>query len=162
MVVSISTALCSLVTLYLLSSHAGVAVVEPLHFMGYWPPGLVDSARALLLTALLFAGPLYESLFIDGAFQQWLHLEPLKELWADWPTWRNMVAVSFPQAILNFCCCRPSCLHPVLSNHLYPSPTPTHIFTSASALTPFLTSYTPLLAFSFVSQIPLTSLLIIS
>ncbi|KAI8717932.1 hypothetical protein NCS52_00870600 [Fusarium sp. LHS14.1] len=91
-VVSLSTAICSLVTLYLLSSHAAIAIPNPLHFMGYWPVGLVDAARALWLTALLFAGPLYESLFVDGAARQWLHLQPLRDLWTDWPTWRNMVA----------------------------------------------------------------------
>lgn len=90
---SLSTALCSLITLYLLSSHGAVAVREPLHFMGYWPPGLIDAARVLWLTALLFAGPLYESLVIDGTAHQWLRLEPLRDLWTDWPTWRNMVAV---------------------------------------------------------------------
>lgn len=93
LVVSLSTAVCSLVTLYLLSSHGTIAVREPLHFMGYWPLGLIDAARALGLTALLFAGPLYESLVIDGAVHQWLRLEPLRDLWHDWPTWRNLVAV---------------------------------------------------------------------
>ncbi|KAH7262673.1 hypothetical protein BKA59DRAFT_36886 [Fusarium tricinctum] len=92
LVVSLSTAICSLVTLYLLSAHGAVAVRKPLHFMGYWPLGLFDAARALGLTALLFAGPLYESLVIDGAAHQWLHLEPLRDLWTDWPTWRNLVA----------------------------------------------------------------------
>lgn len=80
-------------TLYLLSSHAAIAIPSPLHFMGYWPVGLVDAARVLWLTALLFAGPLYESLVVEGAARQWLHLQPLKDLWTDWPTWRNMVAV---------------------------------------------------------------------
>lgn len=92
LVVSLSTAVCSLVTLALLSSRLS-SQKQPLHLMGYWPPGLVDSARALWLTALLFAGPLYESLVIDGAAREWLTLKPLKELWVDWPTWRNMVAV---------------------------------------------------------------------
>ncbi|KAH6893604.1 hypothetical protein B0T10DRAFT_278092 [Thelonectria olida] len=90
-VVSLSTAVCSLVTLGLLSSQPQQQRT-PLHLMGYWPPGTTEAARALWLTALLFAGPLYESLVIDGAVHQWLTLEPLKELWVDWPTWRNMVA----------------------------------------------------------------------
>ncbi|KAM5353759.1 hypothetical protein ACJ41O_000409 [Fusarium nematophilum] len=87
LVVSLSTALCSLVTLYLLSSSS-IAHPEPLHFMGYWPIGLWDAARALWLTALLFAGPLYESLVVDGAAR----LEPLRDIWNDWSIWRNMVA----------------------------------------------------------------------
>ncbi|KAH7140552.1 hypothetical protein EDB81DRAFT_798161 [Dactylonectria macrodidyma] len=90
-VVSLSTAVCSLLTLALLSFQLS-SQQQPLHLMGYWPIGLIDAARALWLTALLFAGPLYESLVIDGVAREWLTLEPLKELWVDWPTWRNMVA----------------------------------------------------------------------
>ncbi|KAK7429511.1 CAAX prenyl protease [Neonectria magnoliae] len=92
-VVSLSTAVCSLMTLGLLLSSQRSSRLQlqqqPLHLMGYWPPGLGDAARALWLTALLFAGPLYESLVVDGAARQWTTLQPL---WVDWPTWRNMVA----------------------------------------------------------------------
>lgn len=91
--VSCSTALCSLVTLSLLSFHDALAVDRPLHLMGYWPSGFREACGTLFLTALLFAGPLYESLIIDGAWRQWVHLEPLTELWTDWSQWRNMVAV---------------------------------------------------------------------
>lgn len=61
--------------------------------MGYWPLGLLEAATSLFLTALLFAGPLYERLFIDGAWHAWLRLEPLNAVWSDWPSWRNFVAV---------------------------------------------------------------------
>lgn len=61
--------------------------------MGFWPPGLEATAGALSLTALLFAAPLYERLVIDGAWSAWVRLEPLRALWSDWPTWRNLVAV---------------------------------------------------------------------
>ncbi|KAI5457911.1 hypothetical protein BGZ63DRAFT_416973 [Mariannaea sp. PMI_226] len=92
-VVSLSTTACSLVTVALLSSQPSQEKeLQSLRLMGYWPPGIIEAARALWLTALLFAGPLYESLVIGGAFRQWLTLEPLRMLWVDWPTWRNMVA----------------------------------------------------------------------
>lgn len=61
--------------------------------MGYWPIGIGDTAKALLLTGLLFAAPLYECMVIDGYWNQWLRLEPLCRLWTEWPMWRNMVAV---------------------------------------------------------------------
>ncbi|KPM36896.1 hypothetical protein AK830_g9678 [Neonectria ditissima] len=92
---SLSTAVCSLVTLALLSPQLSSRLQsqqQPLHLMGYWPVGLGEASRALWLTALLFAGPLFESLVVDGAARQWTTLQPLKELWVDWPTWRNMVA----------------------------------------------------------------------
>ncbi|KAF4587567.1 CaaX prenyl protease [Ophiocordyceps camponoti-floridani] len=49
-------------------------------------------AKASLLTALLFAGPIFECLLVDGLWRQWLRLAPLKRLCHDWPTWRNIVA----------------------------------------------------------------------
>lgn len=63
------------------------------HIMGYWPLGLGEAGRALFLTTLLFAAPLYESIILDGAWQQWLRLEPLRHVLVDWPAWRNIVAV---------------------------------------------------------------------
>ncbi|XWW99038.1 hypothetical protein V2A60_007043 [Cordyceps javanica] len=58
--------------------------------MGYWPVRLLESAKALVLTAILFTGPLYEALLIEG---RWRHLgSDLQHLWQSWPEWRNIVA----------------------------------------------------------------------
>lgn len=67
--------------------------------MGYWPLGLVEALRALLLTALLFLGPLFESLVVEGYWREWMTGEPVKELLSDWITWRNLVAVSYSAAL---------------------------------------------------------------
>ena len=93
--VSISTAACSIVTWIVLSRRPDSS---PWRAMGYWPLGLTESATVLFLTALLFAAPLYEALFIDGAWRRWLQLEPVRQVWTDWPTWRNLVAVSFDRS----------------------------------------------------------------
>lgn len=90
--VSVSTTACSVLTLVLLSVHPAAA--SPWRLMGYWPLGLVEAAWALFLTALLFAAPLYERLVVDGAWEDWMRLEPLSAVWSDWPSWRNLVAVS--------------------------------------------------------------------
>lgn len=97
---SLSTAACSLASLgllHLLPAPTGRddAPVTPWHLMGYWPLGLLEATRALALTALLFAGPLFEALLVDGGWRLWLRLEPLADIWSDWPTWRNLVAVRF-------------------------------------------------------------------
>ncbi|KAL6850895.1 CAAX prenyl protease [Amphichorda felina] len=88
--VSLSTVACSLATFILLSAHP--AATSPLRLMGYWPLGLVEAASALFLTALLFAAPLYETVFINGSWSLWLRLQPLATIWSDWPSWRNIVA----------------------------------------------------------------------
>ncbi|RDA82521.1 hypothetical protein CP532_0883, partial [Ophiocordyceps camponoti-leonardi (nom. inval.)] len=104
--VSFSTTACSLITYLILrhlsimtgtelssgSTYPIVVSRSALHLMGYWPPGILETAKASLLTALLFAGPIYERLFFEGLWKQWLQLRPLTLLWEDWPTWRNIIA----------------------------------------------------------------------
>ncbi|PHH77590.1 hypothetical protein CDD82_3452 [Ophiocordyceps australis] len=88
--VSASTLICSLTTFFILR-HTDLPS-SPLRHMGYWPVGLSETANVLLLTALLFSAPIYESLLIDGWWRDWVRLDPLGSLWTHWPTWRNLVA----------------------------------------------------------------------
>lgn len=139
--VSLSTIACSIITILLLhhlcdgdgdiAAAARASWPNPLRLMGYWPVGIVDAAKATVLTALLFAGPLYECLLIDGAWRQWLsRLQPLHMVWTDWPTWRNMVAVcSFgyferlPQLTRSLSVCRA-----LLLRNAFSAPQPSHFF----------------------------------
>lgn len=92
--VTLSTTACSIATLTTLCCLSRQR--PALYLMGYWPVRLLESAKALLLTATLFAGPLYESLFIDGG---WRYIGTgLQRLWQSWPEWRNIVAVCAPRA----------------------------------------------------------------
>lgn len=91
--VSISTTLCSVMTFILIHSLRSGPVLETLHLMGYWPLDPKPVAKATALTALLFAAPLYESFLIDGGYKDWASFRPLKEVWQEWPSWRNLVAV---------------------------------------------------------------------
>ena len=94
--VSISTALCSVVTFLVLSALSENESSSALQAMGYWPLGLWDALRSLLLVALLFAAPLYEALLIDGLWKEWTTLRPLYSVWHEWTSWRNLVMVSPP------------------------------------------------------------------
>ena len=94
--VSLSTTFCSAATFALIWNSSSANQVSPWHLMGYWPLGVYDSCKTLLLTSLLFAGPLYECLIVDGVWESWIRLEPVSQLWTDWPMWRNMVAVRIP------------------------------------------------------------------
>ncbi|QPG95768.1 hypothetical protein C2857_001996 [Epichloe festucae Fl1] len=90
--VSLSTALCSLVTFVLVKRSPISLNVSPWNLMGYWPIGMVEAGKTVLLTGLLFLGPLYECLLIDGNWRSWSSLDPLKQVWSDLAVWRNMVA----------------------------------------------------------------------
>ncbi|KAI1189872.1 CaaX protease [Nemania serpens] len=98
--VSLTCVVCSLITFAILTSKGRVASHEALHSMGYWPLGLPEAVRSLLLTAVLFAGPLYEALLVDGEWRHWLSLEPVTSLFGDWIRWRNIIAGPFTEEVL--------------------------------------------------------------
>ncbi|RCI10911.1 hypothetical protein L249_5398, partial [Ophiocordyceps polyrhachis-furcata BCC 54312] len=135
--VSLSTVACSLITYFILrraslttgtiphnGSVSSTTISRCLHFMGFWPPGLLETFQASLLTALLFAGPIYERLLVDGLWRQWLQLIPLKLLWEDWPTWRNIIAGPITEECLFRSAATPLLLHTNahLTNIIFLSP----------------------------------------
>lgn len=80
---------------YLILSYFGHGDASShLHAMGFWPLGIKETASTLLLTATLFAGPLYETLLLDGAWKEWTSLRALSSTWSSLITWRNIVIVS--------------------------------------------------------------------
>ncbi|KAK0621302.1 hypothetical protein B0T17DRAFT_494880 [Bombardia bombarda] len=90
--VTASTLLCSVVTYVILARTAGAGPFDVLHMMGLWPLALADSARALFLTALLFAGPLFSYFVVDAGWRTWLRFEPVRKVLNEWIPWRNVVA----------------------------------------------------------------------
>ena len=91
--VSLSCVICCLSTYVVLVHYAHGTPAAALHMMGLWPVAFFDSLRALFLTAALFAGPLFSYLVVDRGVYEWLKLQPLNELWNEWTTWRNIIAV---------------------------------------------------------------------
>ncbi|KAI1282295.1 CaaX protease [Xylaria sp. FL0933] len=98
--VSLTCVVCSLITFVILTSQGHATHAEALHSMGYWPLGLAETARSLLLTAILFSGPLYETLLVDGAWRQWLSLYPVTSLFSEMIRWRNIIAGPFTEEVL--------------------------------------------------------------
>ncbi|XDG01203.1 hypothetical protein ABKA04_000818 [Annulohypoxylon sp. FPYF3050] len=98
--VTLTSAICSTITFVILTSQDRVTTAEAFHALGYWPIGLVEAGKCLLLTATLFAGPLYEYLVVDEGWREWLALRPLSDLFAEWTTWRNIVAGPFTEEVL--------------------------------------------------------------
>ncbi|KAI2471701.1 hypothetical protein F4781DRAFT_386367 [Annulohypoxylon bovei var. microspora] len=98
--VSLTSVVCSTITFVILTSQGRATTAEALHALGYWPVGLVEAGKCLLLTAILFAGPLYEYLVVDEGWRDWLALRPLSVLFAEWTTWRNIVAGPFTEEVL--------------------------------------------------------------
>lgn len=99
--VLLSCTLCTLSTALVLT-HYDASPRDILHLTGWYPPALLSSLRALGLTALLFLGPLFDSLVVERSYALWTSLPPpaLAELWSEWTTWRNIVAGPVTEEIL--------------------------------------------------------------
>lgn len=108
----------SLATLAVLVIKGGYDNPRAFHAMGYMPVGIMESLRALLLTATLFLGPLFETLVVEGYWREWLAGQPLKDVFQDWITWRNIVVVS-TVVHLHF---SPAQFYPRCSNQLHSCP----------------------------------------
>ncbi|KXX75221.1 putative CAAX prenyl protease 2 [Madurella mycetomatis] len=98
--VTLSCLLCTATTYVVLVRTGGEAPAAALHLLGVWPPAAGDSFRVLLLTALLFAGPLFSYLIVERGWYEWMRLAPVKEVWSEWTTWRNIVAGPITEEIL--------------------------------------------------------------
>ncbi|TGJ87349.1 hypothetical protein E0Z10_g1372 [Xylaria hypoxylon] len=98
--VSLTCVICSLITFVILTSQGRATNGAALHSMGYWPLGLAEAGRTLLLTAILFSGPLYETLLVDGGWRKWLSLHSVSSLFSEWIRWRNIIAGPFTEEVL--------------------------------------------------------------
>lgn len=114
--VTLTCVAASLTTLAVLTRVGGHGFGGALHALGYWPVGLAEALRALLLTALLFLGPLFESLVVEEGWRDWTTFEPVKEVLREITAWRNIVAVcALPRSF----CPLPPPVHPT-SASLHP------------------------------------------
>lgn len=112
--VSLTCVLASLATFLVLAKYAHIDHPRILHVMGYWPLGLAESLRAVLLTAILFTGPLFEYLVVEAGWRDWYgsrlvaqgsttsFLQPAREVifGGDWVAWRNYMAGPLTEEIL--------------------------------------------------------------
>lgn len=91
--VTVSTMVATISTTCILLNQPYIDGKVTARLMGYWPVGLSETARSLFLTAILFAGPVFESLIVNGGWRDWVGLTPIKEVWSDLLAWRTIVVV---------------------------------------------------------------------
>ncbi|MCJ1469176.1 hypothetical protein MMC07_007809 [Pseudocyphellaria aurata] len=90
--VTVSGILSSLTTIYVISTYAHPPPAEVLRLLGWYPISILDVAKAFLLTALLFAGPLFEKGIVQSGWREWIRGRSLHESLSSWIGWRNYVA----------------------------------------------------------------------
>ncbi|KIW79374.1 hypothetical protein Z517_05986 [Fonsecaea pedrosoi CBS 271.37] len=81
-------------TLYLLVGTAKLSVTDALHMLGCWPVRPWDLLRSFALTLLLYVGPLFEKVFVEGEFDNLRQrgVAAISETLSSWQGYRNYVA----------------------------------------------------------------------
>ncbi|KAF2742151.1 Abi-domain-containing protein [Sporormia fimetaria CBS 119925] len=87
--VTVSTFLCIALAAYVLRQYKHASLSDTLRLMGWYPVSLVDTARTILLVAILFAGPLFEAGIVDGGWKNWIRGTPLLDAVSSWVGYRN-------------------------------------------------------------------------
>lgn len=83
-----------------ISARAKMSYSNIFHLLGWYPFSPLDIAKVMSLTALLFAGPLFEKGVIESGWQQWVKGRDLRETLSSWIGWRNYIAGPFTEEVL--------------------------------------------------------------
>jgi prenyl protein peptidase len=97
--VTCSSILSIALSVFVLHRSAHLSPPDILHLLGAWPVSPLDSARTILLVAILFAGPLFEYGIVDGQWRDWVRGREVFQTLSSWIGYRNYVVVRqcFPQ-----------------------------------------------------------------
>lgn len=89
-----------LVTTYLLAIKGHATPQDVLRLYGVWPVHLLDMGKVLGLAMVLYTGPLYENLIVDGG---WRCLTPKTfkaELFDSWTGYRNLLVAPIAEELV--------------------------------------------------------------
>ncbi|KAJ5778993.1 hypothetical protein N7457_006713 [Penicillium paradoxum] len=90
----------SVVVLWLIVGEGNSSLGAGIRLLGWWPVGLLETIRSLLLTAILFTGPLFERGIVEGEWKFWFRRSKLSESLGGWIGWRNYVAGPFTEEVM--------------------------------------------------------------
>ncbi|CAG8094795.1 unnamed protein product [Penicillium olsonii] len=95
-----SCVVSSIVVLWLIVQEGGSSIGAGVRLLGWWPVGVLEIFRSLLLTAILFIGPLFERGIVEGEWRVWFRRSKLSESLGGWIGWRNYVAGPFTEEVM--------------------------------------------------------------
>ncbi|CAI7635918.1 uncharacterized protein N7487_011807 [Penicillium crustosum] len=90
----------SVLVLWLIVEGDNSSLGAGVRLLGWWPVGLLETLRSLLLTAILFLGPLFERGIVEGEWKFWFRRSSLSECLGGWIGWRNYVAGPFTEEVM--------------------------------------------------------------
>lgn len=101
---TLSCIISTLAVLWLIMDKSNASLSEALKLLGWWPIHVLDVAQTLILTAILFVGPLFERGIAEGEWRDWIRGSKISETLRGWIGWRNYIAVGWHRPF-NRCLC---------------------------------------------------------
>ena len=98
--VTLSITISTLITSYILSTRAYEDLSSIIHNLGIYPIYPLAISKSILLTAFLFAGPLFERAVIESGWRRWIKGKDIHETLSSWIGWRNFIAGPFTEEVL--------------------------------------------------------------
>lgn len=99
--VIVSTSLCLLVTYAILTFvPAGGSPLTSLHLMAIFPLDLTSGLKTLLLTIILFVGPLYEHLICHNQWRSLFNSHGYASIYTDLSNYRNLIVGPISEELL--------------------------------------------------------------
>lgn len=99
--VTTTVTISTITTFYLLHSYGQLDITAALHQLGIWPISPAAILQSLLLTFILYLGPLYNDIYLQG------QLSPVSQIWSELVTslrssigYRNYVAGPVTEELL--------------------------------------------------------------
>jgi prenyl protein peptidase len=86
--------------IFVIVQYSHATPLETLRLLGCWPIDALAILRTLLLCAILFAGPLFETGVAEGGWKDWIRGRHVRETLGSWMGWRNLVAGPVTEEIL--------------------------------------------------------------
>jgi prenyl protein peptidase len=98
--VTLASAACAVVNVYILAIHGQATPRDVLRLWGIWPISFFDIAKLLGLVSVLFVGPLFKSLIAEG---EWREITPSNikaELYDSWIGYRNIIVAPVSEELV--------------------------------------------------------------
>jgi len=91
-IVSMACIVTTVAALMLMTQKGNLSMAQSLKILGWWPVSSRDIFCDVLLTAILFAGPLFERGAVEGGWKGWIRGQGLSETLGSWIGFRNFIA----------------------------------------------------------------------
>lgn len=98
--VTLTCVTCTVIAVSVLVGLGSATPQDVLRLLGVWPIDLVDIVKVLSLVAVLFVGPLYENVVVDGDWRGWSFSGFKEGIYDSWTGYRNLLVAPASEEVV--------------------------------------------------------------